>query len=54
MSAGSEEGFVWFEGASALAVVLAPVLFHGGEGDNSPNKRENFTSETPKKKKREG
>lgn len=40
-----EEGFVRFEDASALAVVLAPVSFHSSEGDKSPNKRGNFSSE---------
>lgn len=43
--------FVWFEGALALAVVLAPVPFHCCKGDNSTNKRGNFTSERPKKKR---
>jgi len=48
----SEEGFVQFGGALALAVVLAPVSFHSSAGDNNPNKRRNFTSERPKKKRR--
>lgn len=54
MSSFSEEGFVRFEGASALAVVLAPVSFHSSDGDKSPNKRGNFTSERRKKKKKGG
>lgn len=53
MSSGSEEAFVWFEGALALAVVLALVSFCNSKGDNSLNKRGNFTSERPKNEKKE-
>lgn len=49
MPSGSEGGFVWFEAATAFAVVFTPVLFHSSEGDNRPNERENLTSERQKK-----
>lgn len=52
VSSGSEEAFVWFEGALALAVVLALVSFCNSKGDNSLNKRGNFTSERPKNEKK--